>query len=56
MIYNDEKLILKKNNCYYFQILGQLNTTKRKWCYFVVWTPKGNLYFLFHFLFQIKII
>lgn len=56
MIYNNEKLILKKNNCYYFQVQGQLNITKRKWCYFVVWTPKGNLYFLLHFLFQINII
>lgn len=36
MIDNDEKLTLKKNNCYYFQVQGQLNITKQKWCYFVV--------------------
>jgi len=42
MVYNDGKLILKKNNCYYFQVQGQLNITKRTLCYFVVWTPKGN--------------
>lgn len=37
-----EKLILKKNHSYYFQIQGQLHITQRNLCYFVVWTPKGK--------------
>ncbi|KAL5239151.1 hypothetical protein ACI65C_006561 [Semiaphis heraclei] len=41
MVYNDGKQILKKNNCYYYQVQGQLNITQRRLCYFVVWTPKG---------------
>jgi len=36
------KLFLKKNHSYYFQVQGQLHITNRKYCYFVVWTPKGK--------------
>ncbi|XP_047023593.1 uncharacterized protein LOC124632693 isoform X2 [Helicoverpa zea] len=32
---------LKKTHNYYFQVQGQLMVTKRKFCYFVVWTPNG---------------
>lgn len=42
MVINNGKLILKRNYPYYYQVQGQLNITKRTWCYFVVWTPKGN--------------
>jgi len=42
LIFNNGKLILKKNNCYYYQVQGQLNITQRTLCYFVVWTPKGK--------------
>lgn len=37
-----EKLILKKNHNYYFQVQGQLHITKRNVCYFIIWTPKGK--------------
>lgn len=36
------KLILKKTDNYYYQVQGQLNITEKKFCYFVVWTPKGT--------------
>lgn len=36
---------LKRTHHYYYQIQGQLHITKRKYCYFVVWTPKGITYF-----------
>jgi len=35
------KLVLKKSDNYYFQVQGQLNIAEKKYCYFVVWTPKG---------------
>jgi hypothetical protein len=38
---SDEELILKKNHAYFYQIQGQLHITKRKVCYFVIWTPLG---------------
>ncbi|XP_054259250.1 uncharacterized protein LOC128983994 [Macrosteles quadrilineatus] len=38
------KLRLKKSHDYYFQIQGQLNIAKRKWCDFVVFTRKGELF------------
>lgn len=38
------KLILKKTDNYYYQVQGQLNITEKKFCYFVVWTPKGTYY------------
>lgn len=41
---NNGVLNLKKNNNYYFQVQGQLRTTGRKYCYFVVWTPLGLIY------------
>jgi len=36
------KLVLKKSHDYYFQVQGQLHITQRKFCYFVVRTPKGK--------------
>lgn len=36
------KLVLKKNHDYFYQIQGQLHITPKKYCYFVVWTPKGK--------------
>jgi hypothetical protein len=39
--FSDEELILKKNHAYFYQIQGQLHITKRKVCYFVIWTPLG---------------
>ncbi|KAL5238042.1 hypothetical protein ACI65C_005452 [Semiaphis heraclei] len=35
------KLVLKKTDNYYFQVQGQLNIAEKKYCYFVVWSPKG---------------
>ena len=35
------KVLLKKNHNYYYQVQGTLAITKREWCDFVVWTPKG---------------
>ena len=32
----------KKHVYYYYQIQGQLQITKHKYCLFVVWTPKGT--------------
>jgi len=40
-VYNG-KLVLKKTDNYYFQVQGQLNIAEKKYCYFVVWSPKGN--------------
>ncbi|KAL4112052.1 hypothetical protein QTP88_015900 [Uroleucon formosanum] len=37
------KLILKKTDNYYYQVQGQLNITEKKFCYFVVWTPKDKI-------------
>ena len=33
---------VNKKHIYYYQIQGQLQITKRKYCLFVVWTPKGT--------------
>lgn len=38
------KIKLKETHNYYYQVQGQLNITKRKYCYFVLWTPKGMMY------------
>ncbi|XP_025413489.1 uncharacterized protein LOC112685735 [Sipha flava] len=35
------KLVIKKTDNYYFQVQGQLNIAEKKYCYFVVWSPKG---------------
>jgi len=32
---------VNKNHDYFYQIQGQLHITKRSYCKFVVWTPKG---------------
>lgn len=37
----EEKLSLKRTHNYFYQIQGVMAITKRKWCDFVVWTPKG---------------
>lgn len=34
-------LFLKRNDNYYYQIQGQLHVTRRMYCYFCIWTPKG---------------
>lgn len=39
----NEKLKLKRNHNYYFQVQGQLQITKRKICYFIVWSSQGCL-------------
>jgi hypothetical protein len=36
------KLVLKRNHVFYYQVQGQLNISEKKYCYFVVWTPKGK--------------
>ena len=35
------KITLKRGHNYYYQIQGQLHVTRKHWCDFVVWTPKG---------------
>lgn len=35
---DDNKMVLKENHNYYFQIQGQLFISKRKYCHFVVYT------------------
>ena len=35
------KLLLKQTHNYFYQIQGVMAITNRKWCDFVVWTPKG---------------
>ena len=37
----DGKLTLNRKHNYYYQVQGGLGITRRKWCDFVVWTPKG---------------
>ena len=37
----NDKVILKRNHNYFFQIQGCLGITGKEWCDFVVWTPKG---------------
>lgn len=44
MISDGKKVTLKKTDNYYYQVQAQLNITERNYCYFVVWTPKGNYY------------
>lgn len=36
------KLKLKNNHNYYYQVQGAMAITKRSWCDFVIWTPKGT--------------
>lgn len=36
-------MILKQNNPYYYQVQGQLQISKKKFCYFPVWPPHGML-------------
>ena len=33
---------LKRNHDYFYQVQGNLAITKRQWCDFVVWTPRGT--------------
>ncbi|XP_072400501.1 uncharacterized protein [Diabrotica undecimpunctata] len=40
---NTNKIELKRNHDYYYQIQAQLHIVKREKCYFVVWTPQGNI-------------
>jgi len=41
---NEEQLVLKTTDKRYYQIQGQLNISEKTYCYFVVWTPKGNIF------------
>lgn len=40
----NEQLYLNRNHPYYFQVQGQLLVTRKKFCYFAIWTPKGLIY------------
>uniref|UniRef100_A0A2S2NPH1 YqaJ viral recombinase domain-containing protein n=1 Tax=Schizaphis graminum TaxID=13262 RepID=A0A2S2NPH1_SCHGA len=40
----DDKLHLKRNHNYYYQVQGQLHIARRMNCYFCIWTPKGFLF------------
>lgn len=37
----NNKILLKRNSDYYYQIQEQLEVTQRKFCILVIWTPKG---------------
>ena len=37
----DEKIYLKRNQNYYYQVQGQLAITHAQWCDFCVYTPHG---------------
>lgn len=37
----NEKVILKRNHSYHYQVQGGLGITGKQWCDFSVWTPKG---------------
>ncbi|KAL4100677.1 hypothetical protein QTP88_020948 [Uroleucon formosanum] len=39
---NQGNLQFKKSDKYYFQVMGQLQITQRLFCYFIIWSPKGN--------------
>jgi hypothetical protein len=43
MNFIDSELKLKTSHDYYYQIQRQLHISERKYCYFVVWTPKGTI-------------
>lgn len=36
------QLHLKRNDNYFYQVQGQLHISRRIYCYFCLWTPKGN--------------
>lgn len=40
-VMREGKLVLKEQHGYHYQIQGQLHITKREYCFFVFWTPKG---------------
>lgn len=37
----DNKLTLKQSHEYFYQMQGLLEITKRKYCFFIIWTPLG---------------
>lgn len=43
-ILENDMLKLKRTHNYYYQVQGQLHVTQRKFCYFVLWSPKGMLF------------
>ena len=38
---SDTQIALRKNHNYYYQVQGAMAVTRRSWCDFVVWTPRG---------------
>lgn len=36
------QLHLKRNDNYFYQVQGQLHITNKTFCYFCIWTPRGN--------------
>ncbi|KAL5238615.1 hypothetical protein ACI65C_006025 [Semiaphis heraclei] len=41
---NNGQLQLNRNNNYFYQVQGQLHISRKMFCYFCVWTPKGLMY------------
>ena len=37
------ELKLKQGHNYYYQVQGTLGITKRSWCDFVIWAPRGTM-------------
>lgn len=42
--FHDQTLQLKQNHNYFYQVQGQLHITRRDFCYFILWSPKGLLF------------
>lgn len=40
----DGQLVLRTTDKRYYQVQGQLNISEKTYCYFVVWTPRGNTF------------
>lgn len=41
-------LQLNRNHHYYYQVQGQLRVANKLSCYFIVWTPKGNILYIYN--------
>lgn len=48
----DNKLRLKRNSHYYYQIQGEMAVKRCKWCHFVVWTEAKEGLFIEEVLFD----
>jgi len=47
-VLENNELHLKTNDNYYYQIQGALHISRRDYCYFCIWTPKGKYFYSFY--------